>query len=158
MCCTRLAGNTRHKTSPFWHHRTTLSGYIFVTKPYVDNRKKLLYNNTSSTCPDNMVNFGLLRAEICWRVWGTRANFNVFRVLPALGPTARQSSSGPEPNFAGRPSHWALAHTSSFYLLLPFSSPNLSGRRLDVCNTSTRHSSSGRQPSFAALNRGRHQY
>ena len=31
-----------------------------------------------------MVNFGLLTAEICWRVWGTPANFNGFRVLVAL--------------------------------------------------------------------------
>jgi len=31
-----------------------------------------------------MVNFGLLTAEICWRVWGTPAHFNVFRVLAAL--------------------------------------------------------------------------
>jgi len=31
-----------------------------------------------------MVNFGLLTAEICWRVWGTPANFNGFRVLAAL--------------------------------------------------------------------------
>jgi len=44
----------------------------------------LLSSNTSSTCPDNMVNFGLLTAEICWRVWGTPPNFNGFRVLAAL--------------------------------------------------------------------------
>jgi len=31
-----------------------------------------------------MVNFGPLTAEICWRVWGTPANFNGFRVLAAL--------------------------------------------------------------------------
>jgi len=31
-----------------------------------------------------MVNFGLLTAEICWRVWGTPANFNRFHVLAAL--------------------------------------------------------------------------
>jgi len=31
-----------------------------------------------------MVNFGLLWAEICWRVWDTPANFNGFRVLAAL--------------------------------------------------------------------------
>ena len=31
-----------------------------------------------------MVNFGLLAAEICWRVWGTPANVNGFRVLAAL--------------------------------------------------------------------------
>jgi len=31
-----------------------------------------------------MVNFGLLVAEICWRVWGTPANFNGFCILAAL--------------------------------------------------------------------------
>jgi len=31
-----------------------------------------------------MVNFSLLMAEICWRVWGTPANFNGFHVLVAL--------------------------------------------------------------------------
>jgi len=31
-----------------------------------------------------MVNFGPLTAEICWRVWGTPANFNGFRVFAAL--------------------------------------------------------------------------
>jgi len=36
-----------------------------------------------------MVNFGLLTAEICWRVWGTPANFNGFRVLAALLHVAR---------------------------------------------------------------------
>jgi len=85
MCCTRLAGNTGRKKSPFWHHRTNLLGYIFGTKARIDNRKKnLLNSNTSSTCPDNMVDFGLLTAEIRCRVWGTPANFNGFRVLAAL--------------------------------------------------------------------------
>ena len=46
--------------------------------------EKTVNSNTSSTCPANMVNFGLLTAEICWRVWGTPANFNGFRVLAAL--------------------------------------------------------------------------
>jgi len=31
-----------------------------------------------------MVNVSLLMAEICWRVWGTPANFNSFHVLAAL--------------------------------------------------------------------------
>jgi len=31
-----------------------------------------------------MVNFGPLTAEIGWRVWGTPANFNGFRVFAAL--------------------------------------------------------------------------
>jgi len=28
------------KKSPSAHHRTSLSGYIFATKTYIDNRKK----------------------------------------------------------------------------------------------------------------------
>jgi len=35
---------------------------------YRQSEKNLLNSNTS-TCPDNMVNFGLLTAEICWPVW-----------------------------------------------------------------------------------------
>ena len=38
----------------------------------------------SCTCPHNMANFGPLTAEICWRVWGTQANFNGFRILASL--------------------------------------------------------------------------
>jgi len=35
-----LAENTGHKKSPFWHHRTTLSGCIIVAETCIDNRKK----------------------------------------------------------------------------------------------------------------------
>ena len=51
---------------------------------YLQSEKNLLNSNTSSICPDNMLNFGLLTAEICWRVWGTPANVNGFRVLAPL--------------------------------------------------------------------------
>jgi len=51
---------------------------------YRQSEKNLLNSNTSSACPDNMVKFGLLTAEICWRVWGTPAYFNGFRVLAEL--------------------------------------------------------------------------
>jgi len=70
--------------SPSGHHRTTLSGYIFATKARMNNREKLLSGDMFFTCPHNMVNFGLLTAEISWRVWGTPANFNGFLVLAAL--------------------------------------------------------------------------
>jgi len=78
--------NTKNgQKSPSGHHRTTLSGYVFATKARIDNRKKnLLSSNISSRCPHNMVNFGLLVAEIDPVVWGTPANFNGFRVLAAL--------------------------------------------------------------------------
>jgi len=85
MCRTQLAKNTGRKKSPFWHHHTTLLACIFAAKPCIDNRKKNLLNtDTSSTRPHNMVNFGLLTAEIRWPVWGTPAHFNAFRVLAAL--------------------------------------------------------------------------
>jgi len=85
MRCTRLAENTGRKKSPFQHHGTILSGCIFATKACIDNQKKnLLNSDTSSICPHGMVNFGPLMAEICWRVWGTPANFNGFRILAAL--------------------------------------------------------------------------
>jgi len=51
---------------------------------YPQLEKNLLSNNTSSTCPHNMVNFGPQAAEIVSLVWGTPANFNRCRVLAAL--------------------------------------------------------------------------
>ena len=84
MCCTRLAENTGRKNSPSAHHRAHLSGYIFATQARIDNRKNFLSSNISSSCPDNRVNFFPLPAEIGPVVWGTRANFNGFRVLAAL--------------------------------------------------------------------------
>jgi len=46
--------------------------------------EKLLNSNISFTCLHNMVNFSPLTAEIGWRVSGTSANFNGFRVLASL--------------------------------------------------------------------------
>jgi len=71
------------KNSPSGHHRTTLFGYTFATKARIVNRKKLLNNNVSPTCPHNM-NFGPIAAEICWRVWAPQQIYNGFRVLSAL--------------------------------------------------------------------------
>ena len=87
----RYAARCKYRTqksrqkSPSWHHRTTLSGYIFAIKARIDNRKKnLLSSHISSTCLHNMVNFGPLAAEIVSLVWGARGNFNGFRVLATL--------------------------------------------------------------------------
>ena len=120
------------KKSPSERHRTTLSGYIFATKARIDNRKKnSLSSDMSSTCLDNMVNFGLLTAEIDPVVWGTPANFNGFRVLAALLHGIYSGRPGRQPNFAalnrgrhlcsaGRPSRWALAHILVFSFFLFF--------------------------------------
>jgi len=62
-----------------------MSGYIFATKARIDNQKKyLLSSNMSSRCPQNMVNFNPLTAEIVSGVQGTPAIFNGFRTLAAL--------------------------------------------------------------------------
>jgi len=86
----------------------------------------LLSSNISSRCPHNMVNFGLLAAEIVSLVWGTPPNFNGFRVLAALlhdtlvvGVSQTAAfNRGRQLYSAGRPSGWALAHISSYLLLI----------------------------------------
>ena len=80
LCAARCKYRTQksRQKSPSRHHRTTLSGHIFAIKACIDNRKNLLSSNTSATCPDNMVNFGPLTAEIGSGVWGTPTNFILF--------------------------------------------------------------------------------
>ena len=86
VACWKCGTQKIVKNSPSGHHRTILSDHIFSTKARIDSRKKnnLLNSSTSSTCPHNMANVGLLTAEICWRVWGTPANFSGFCILAAL--------------------------------------------------------------------------
>jgi len=86
-----------------------------------------------------MVNIGPLAAEICWRVLGTLANFNRFRVLAALlhstlvvgvSQTLRRWTEGATYIHVG---HWPTFVVLSIFFFL--SSPNLSGRILDVYHT-----------------------
>jgi len=72
------------KKSPSAHHLTTWTAYIFATKAHIDNRKKIVKQQYLLRMPHNMVNFGLVAAEIDPVVWGAPANFNGFRVLAAL--------------------------------------------------------------------------
>ena len=104
--------------------------------------KNLLSSNISSTWSHNMVNFGPLAAEIVSLVWGTPGNFNGFGVLAALlhgilvvgvSQTLRRWTEGATYIWQG--GHHSLAHILVFYLSFFFSSPNLSGRRLDVYHT-----------------------
>ena len=87
-CCTRLAENTGRKKVAKNHHLGTIAQIcraISLQLRHVSTiGKKLLSSNMSSTCPQNMVNFGLLAAEIGLRVWGTPANFHWFCALVAL--------------------------------------------------------------------------
>jgi len=120
MCCPRLAETQDAKKLPSHTIAQLLSRHIFATKASIECWKKMLNTNTSSTCPDNMVNFGPITAENCWRVWGTPANFNDFRVFAPLlhGTSAVGVSQSAALNrgrhlySAGRSSRWALAHIS----------------------------------------------
>ena len=58
--------------------------YLRNSGTYRQTEKTLLSSNTSSTCADNMVNFGPLAAEINPVVCSTPANYNGFRVLATL--------------------------------------------------------------------------
>ena len=73
MSCKRLAEIQDAKNSQF--------GTIAqLCQPVSSQLRHVLTIDTSSTRPHNMVNFGLLKAETCWRVWGTPAHFNAFHV------------------------------------------------------------------------------
>ena len=84
----RLAANTGRKKVAKNRHLATIAQLCRAISSQLRHvstiGKNLLSSNTSSTCHDNMVNFGPLTAEICWRVWGTPGNFNGFRILAAL--------------------------------------------------------------------------
>jgi len=132
MCCTWLAGNTIQDAKNR-HYGTIAQLWVISSElRHVSTIAENMLNNTSSTCPDNMVNFGLLMAEL--RSVGEFGAPCKFQRVSRLGSiTARHSSSGRQPNFAalnrgrhlysaGRPSRWALAHISSSFcfLLLSF--------------------------------------
>jgi len=115
------------KKSPSEHQRTTLSCYIFATKACIDNQKKLV---KQQYLLQMSLQYGELRPTNGWdRIAGLRHPI-IFQRVPRLGSvTARQSSSGRQPNFAamnrgrhlcsaGRPSRWALAHILVLHVLL----------------------------------------
>jgi len=68
------------KNSPSGHHRTICRAISSQLRHILTIEKTCLNSNISLTCLHNMVIFGPLTAEIRWRVWGTPANFNRFRV------------------------------------------------------------------------------
>jgi len=88
MCFMRLAANTRRKNYAKSRHLRTIAQICRAISSQLRHvstiGKKLLNDNVSSICLHNMVNVGPLTAEICWRVWGTPANFNRFHVLASL--------------------------------------------------------------------------
>jgi len=90
MCYKRLAENTERKKSLKSRHLRTIAQFCWAVSSQLRHvstiGKKMLNSNISSTCSHNMANFGPgpLTADIGWRVLGTPANFNGFRVLVSL--------------------------------------------------------------------------
>jgi len=87
MCCTRLAGNTGRKKSPkiaTWAPSHNFFPAVSLQLIHAPTTGKLVKEQYLPTGFHNMVNFGPLTAEICWRVWDNPANFNRFRVLVSL--------------------------------------------------------------------------
>jgi len=114
------------KKSPYGHHLSTLSGYIFAIKARIDNRRKLIKQQYLLHIFPQYGELGPLVAEIGLVVWGTPANFNGFRILAALlygtsvlgvSQTLRALNRGRYLYLAGRPSRWALAHILVLYML-----------------------------------------
>jgi len=114
-----------------------------------------------STCLHNMANFGALTTEIVSEVCGTPANFNGFRVLRSL----LQRRRSPEAN---QTLHDVWPSTGLVHYVYIFGGPSpdriLHGAKCTlrpslafayIASVTARHSSSGRQPNFAAFSRGR---
>jgi len=156
---TRLAGNTGRKKSPKIRHLGTIAQLCRAISSQLRHfstiRKKLLNSSISSTWPHNMVNFGPLTAEICWRVWGTPANFNRFRILPSLLQRHRSPDNNqtvhdvwPSPGLVHYTFSGAVAPDrilpGAKFTLPPSLALSYSG------SVTARHASSGRQPNFAA--------
>jgi len=119
----------------------------------------LLNSHISSTRPHNVVNFGRLAAEIGSGVWGTPATFNGFRVLAPL-LQRRRSTEANQTLHDLWPSPGLVHYVYIFGGYCPVTefSLCLSLAVSHICIVTSRHSSSGRPPNFAALSRGRHLY
>jgi len=148
------------KKSRSGHLCTSLLGYIFATKGHIDNWKKLVKHQY---LPQMYSKYGEHRPNSRWDLLASLGLPCKFQRVSRLGSiTARHCSSGRQPNFAtlnrgrhlypaGQPSCWALVMAAlcsrcGHYIFalwfvssssIFFSSPNLSGRRLDVYHTST---------------------
>jgi len=161
-CCMRswlkIQDAKSRQKSPSGHHRTTLSGYIFATKAHIDNRKTLLSSNISSTCPPQ---YGELRPTSGWDRSGSLGHPGKFQRLWRLGSLLQRRRS----TEANQTLHdvYRLLGCYTMYIhfrrflprngILPGATftlrPNLAFSYFG--SITARHSSSGRQPNFAAL-------
>jgi len=101
MCGTQLAENTGRKKSPkiaIWAPSHNFVGLYLRNYGTYRQSEKNVKQRYVLTCPHNMVNFGLLTAETCWRVLGHPCKCQ--RVSRLAFVTAATSLIGGQPNFA----------------------------------------------------------
>jgi len=89
MFCTCLAENTGRKNDAKNRHLGTIPQLCRAISSQLRHvstigKKNLLRAISAPDVPHNMVNFGLLAAEIISGVWGTPVTFNGCRVFAAL--------------------------------------------------------------------------
>jgi len=165
MCCTRLAESTGHKNYAkiaICDHRTTLSDYIFATEACIDNRKKLV---EQQYLLHMSAQYGELRptnSRDRLASLGTPANFNGFRVLASL-LHRRSSTEVTQTSHDVWSSPAGLVHYTHGTLFRTLA-PNgiLSGAKFTlrpslafsyIGSVNAQHSSSGRQPNYAACDK-----
>ena len=113
----------------------------------------------------SMVNFSLLAAEIISLVWGTPTNFNSFRVLASLLQRRRSTEANqtfhnvwPLPGLVDYIYIFGGCCSLTEFCQVQNSLCVLEVLRSPIGSVTAWQSSSGRQPNFAALNRGRQLY
>ena len=129
--------------------------YLRNKGTYRQSEKNFLNSNISSTCPHNMANFGPLAAEIGWGVWGTQQISTCF--APCLRYCSDVAQRRPTKlcTIFGSLLAWYTMYTFGGLPLMEFLPrakftlhPTLAFSYID--SVTARHSSSGRQPNFAA--------
>ena len=170
MCCMRLAGNTGRKNDAKNRRLRTISQLCRAVSSQLRHvstigKKVKQQYLPHTTCHHTMVNFGSLTAEIGSLFWGTPANFNGLCILPSLLQRCRLAEVNqtlhdvwPSPRLVY---DIYLGLLSAVGILLGAKNRFTSNScvlLLTYCSVTARHFSSGRQPNFTALNRGRHLY
>ena len=146
MCCTRLAENTGRKKVAKNRHLGTIAQLCRAISSQLRHASAIGKNVLSSSIfVHTSPQYRELRPTSGWDRYGSLRHPCKFQRVSRLGSvTARHLVVGVSQKFAalnrrrhlcsaGRPSRWALAHISISF----FSSPNLSGHRLDIYRTST---------------------
>jgi len=127
MCCKRLAGNTGRKNDANKRHLSTIARLCRAVSSQIRHVSTIGKNSVKQQyLPQKCLQYGELRpSNGCDRLAGL-GHPVIFQRVSRLGSvTARQSSSGRQPNFAalnrgrhlcsaGRPSRWALVHILVF--------------------------------------------